>query len=102
MEGGGIVTLSARNVDLGKETPVLKPGKYVRIEVGDTGNGIPPAVLPKIFDPYFTTKAGGRGLGLPSCLSIIQKHDGWIDVRSEVGAGTTFRSTSPQARKNPP
>jgi len=101
MEGGGIVTLSARNVDLGEETPALKPGKYVRIEVGDTGNGIPPAVLPKIFDPYFTTKAGGRGLGLPSCLSIIQKHDGWIDVHSEVGAGTTFSVYLPAAEEKP-
>lgn len=101
MEGGGIVSISARNIDVGEGTPQLKPGKYVRTEVSDTGAGIPPGVLPKIFDPYFTTKPGGRGLGLPSCLSIIKKHEGWIDVRSEVGAGTTFSVYLPAAAETP-
>jgi PAS domain S-box-containing protein len=101
MEGGGIVTLTAKNVDVGEETPLQKSGRYVRIEVSDTGTGIPPAILPKIFDPYFTTKAGGRGLGLPSCLSIVKKHDGWIDVRSEVGTGTTFSVYLPAAEEKP-
>jgi len=101
MEGGGIVTVTAKNVEIGEETPLQKPGKYVRIDVGDTGGGIPPENLPKIFDPYFTTKSGGRGLGLSSCLSIIKKHDGWIDVRSEQGTGTTFSVYLPAAETGP-
>ena len=62
------------------------------IEVEDTGCGIPPDVLPKIFDPFFTTKGQGEGtgLGLSVTLGIIQRHGGDIQVRSQIGKGTTF------------
>jgi len=65
---------------------------YTEIRISDTGKGIPPEVLPKIFDPFFTTKEVGKGtgLGLNMAYNIIQKHEGTIDVESEVGKGTTF------------
>lgn len=63
---------------------------HVVIEVADTGPGIPDDVLPKIFDPLFTTRQIGTGLGLVSCKSIVEKHEGTIEVKTEVGKGTTF------------
>lgn len=65
---------------------------YVEIRISDTGSGMPPNILSKIFDPFFTTKDVGKGtgLGLNMAYNIIQKHQGTIDVESEVGKGTTF------------
>ena len=65
---------------------------YVEIQISDTGEGIPPENLPKIFDPFFTTKDVGKGtgLGLHMVYSIVKRHNGTIDVQSEVGKGTTF------------
>jgi signal transduction histidine kinase len=67
-------------------------GAWVRIDIADTGTGIPPEVLPHIFEPFFTTKpaGSGTGLGLSISQSIIQKMGGEIRVRSELGRGTTF------------
>ena len=72
-------------------------GEHVWLEFSDTGSGIPEAIRQKIFDPFFTTKPVGKGTGLGLSLSygIIQKHNGHIEVRSEVGQGTTFRITLP-------
>jgi signal transduction histidine kinase len=69
----------------------------VWVEVADTGKGIPPEVLPRIFDPFFTTKPVGKGTGLGLSLSygIVQKHNGRIEVKSEVGKGSTFRVILP-------
>ncbi|MEZ6233184.1 MAG: ATP-binding protein [Phycisphaerales bacterium] len=67
----------------------------VVVEVIDTGPGIPPDVLGRIFSPYFTTKAGGTGLGLPMTRRIVEAHGGRIDVHSEVGRGTSFRVALP-------
>jgi len=69
---------------------LLKPGKYIRITVEDHGKGIPKKHLLKIFDPYFTTKTKGSGLGLSICYSIIKKHKGSINVESKLGKGTKF------------
>lgn len=73
-------------------------GDEVWVEVEDTGKGIPPENLTRIFDPFFTTKAIGEGTGLGLALSygIVQKHNGHIEVRSEVGKGTTFRICVPK------
>jgi CheY-like chemotaxis protein len=69
---------------------MLKPGDYIKISVMDQGIGIPEDNLKKIFDPYFTTKDTGIGLGLATCYSIMKHHDGHITVESTPGAGATF------------
>ena len=90
MPEGGVVQLSAENTTVGKEHDTLREGRYVRISVKDAGMGIPEEYLQKIFDPYFTTKQRGSGLGLATSYSIISKHGGFITVDSTIGAGTTF------------
>lgn len=91
MPGGGTLTVKARKSDDG--------GKVI-VNVTDTGIGIPTEVMPRIFDPFFTTKAEGEGtgLGLSVTYGIIKEHNGEIDVKSEVGKGTTFTITLPVAR----
>ncbi len=66
------------------------PARYVKISLHDQGSGIPPAYLAKMFDPYFTTKAKGSGLGLATTYSIIKNHHGHITAKSKLGVGTTF------------
>ncbi|MDH4163465.1 MAG: PAS domain S-box protein [Nitrospirota bacterium] len=91
MPDGGTITVRGENVRLPVSGgPSLPPGDYVRVSVEDHGMGIPAEYLPKIFDPYFTTKQRGSGLGLATSYSIIQKHGGSITVRSVLGRGTTF------------
>ena len=91
MPEGGIITVSAENytVDENDNLP-LKKGNYVKIAITDRGIGIPPENISKIFDPYFSTKEGGSGLGLASSYSIIKNHGGHIGVDSRVGEGSTF------------
>jgi two-component system cell cycle sensor histidine kinase/response regulator CckA len=81
------------------ESPVL-PGDYALISVQDTGSGIPAPILPRIFEPFFTTKDEGRGtgLGLATAKDIVKRHDGWIEVETEVGVGTLFRIFLPLTR----
>ena len=69
---------------------IMEDHDLVKIEVEDSGPGIPDEILPKIFDPLFTTKQEGTGLGLPSCKNIIEQHKGTINVKTKVGKGTTF------------
>jgi len=91
MPEGGIITLGTGNVFLQNgKAGALSPGKYVKITVADQGVGITPENLPKIFDPYFTTKAKGTGLGLATVYAIIKGHGGVIQVESQPGEGTTF------------
>jgi CheY-like chemotaxis protein len=71
--------------------PTLKPGTYVQISLTDHGIGIPAEILPRIFDPFFTTKQKGSGLGLAIVYSILQRHEGCVEVDSEPGKGSTFR-----------
>jgi PAS domain S-box-containing protein len=91
MPGSGIITLRAANVTVAEgEIPMLQAGNYVKISITDTGTGISAEDLPKIFDPYFTTKQEGSGLGLSTVYSIIRKHEGQVTVESKPGIGSTF------------
>jgi signal transduction histidine kinase len=64
--------------------------EYVRVDISDTGSGIPPQILEKIFTPFYTTKAQGTGLGLPICSKLVKLHNGDIFVTSNDVAGTVF------------
>ncbi len=108
MPKGGKLILAADNVELSageaKGIPDARPGAYVMVLVSDTGTGIPPEVLPRIFDAFFTTKAPGKGtgLGLSTIVRIVRNHSGFISVKSEVGVGTTFELYLPRAESLPP
>ncbi len=88
---GGTVTIVANNKYLSDEEAITIPsGKYIEITIKDEGAGISQETLKSIFDPFFSTKQKGNGLGLATCYSIIQKHDGYIEVESEIGKGSSF------------
>ncbi|XEO78678.1 Adaptive-response sensory-kinase SasA [Candidatus Lokiarchaeum ossiferum] len=91
MENGGMITLSTERVTIDKNNYFPIPeGEYALIKIKDTGIGISPEEQKRIFDPYFTTKATGSGLGLTSCYSIIKNHNGYLTFESELNRGTTF------------
>lgn len=91
MPEGGIIRVTAENLKFDQQLALpLGPGRYIKIAVHDQGGGIEKEHLANIFDPYFTTKKEGSGLGLASTYSIIMKHAGHITVESLVGAGSTF------------
>jgi len=94
--GGRLVLSTALTEVVPEALPTVlhaRPGLFACLTVSDTGSGISPDIMPRIFDPFFTTKEVGKGtgLGLPTVFGIVEQHQGWIDVRSEVGRGTTFR-----------
>ncbi len=101
MPRGGIVTITARNLAAGGDLPHGLARDCVAIEVRDTGVGIPTQDLDRIFDPYFTTKEGGSGLGLATSYSIIRNHGGEITVRSEPGKGSVFTILLPASALEP-
>lgn len=106
MPEGGTLTITADNFDVDDSyssmTPDARPGPHVRLQVADTGVGIPSGQLEKIFDPFFTTKPIGKGsgLGLSSVAGIVKSHGGFVEVRSEVGKGTTFDVFLPASVSN--
>jgi two-component system, cell cycle sensor histidine kinase and response regulator CckA len=108
MPGGGELTLAADNVELGPEEakgmPEAAPGRYVMLLVSDTGTGIAPEILPRLFQPFFTTKGPGQGtgLGLSTLARIVRNHGGFVSVKSEVGVGTTFEIYFPRAEAPTP
>ncbi|MBI5381648.1 MAG: PAS domain-containing protein [Opitutae bacterium] len=96
----GRVTLRAAAVNLAEgQMPPLSGGAYVQFEVRDNGSGIKPEHLERIWDPFFTTKKHGTGLGLATVLSVVRKHGGQIGVVSELGVGTAFTVFLPVADK---
>ena len=103
MPRGGTLRFRAKNVVLDERTAATikgaQPGSYLMLEIGDTGTGITPEVMEHIWEPFFTTKAAGQGsgLGLSTVRGIIEKHDGFIDLQTEVGRGTTFRVYLPSS-----
>jgi CheY-like chemotaxis protein len=90
MHEGGTILIKAEDLIVGTSAENLPAGRYIKIAITDQGNGIPDEYLSKIFDPYFTTKQKGSGLGLAVCYSIIKSHRGHIRVESTLGVGTTF------------
>ncbi len=98
MPQGGVLDISLRNETVGAELgQVLTPGRYVLLTTTDHGAGIRSEDLQRIFDPYFTTKKHGSGLGLATAHSIVKKHLGHISAESTPGRGTTFRIWLPAA-----
>ncbi|MEI7556881.1 ATP-binding protein [Candidatus Chlorohelix sp.] len=99
---GGKIEIRGQNLILDEEYGLLLPdGKYIKISVQDWGSGIAPENLSKVFDPYFTTKQSGNGLGLAISYSIIRKHNGLLMVESEQGKGTTFHIYLPALESIP-
>ncbi len=91
MPEGGTVTVSLENLAVRPGAALLlEPGRYVHVAVTDQGVGISPRHLPKIFDPYFTTKQRGSGLGLAVSHSVVERHGGALRAESELGRGSTF------------
>jgi PAS domain S-box-containing protein len=101
MPEGGILRIWMENVDGHAKGYQLKPGRYLKVTVQDQGTGIPTEHLERIFDPYFTTKSGGSGLGLASVHAIIAKHDGALKVESSVGFGTSVSFAIPASDCGP-
>jgi len=102
MPDGGRLYITMENEEItGSAVPGLNTGKFVKITVRDEGSGIDPKHLDRIFDPYFTTKQTGSGLGLATSYSIITKHGGHIGVHSELGKGTTFTIHLPASERAP-
>ena len=93
MPDGGIVRIET--------SPVTGPEEGVRLVVADTGPGIPADVLPRISDPFYTTKTAGTGLGLPLSYNIVREHGGRVEVDSAPGRGTTFIITLPVDQPDP-
>ena len=100
MSGGGVLTLETRDVALDQDYadthPDVKAGPYVLVAVSDTGPGISAEALPHVFEPFFTTRAGGTGLGLATCYGIVKQSGGHLSVYSESGKGTTFKVYLPR------
>jgi PAS domain S-box-containing protein len=100
MPDGGSIIVTAENIVIGRENGFhLSEGRYVKISVKDTGPGILPSVLQQIFDPFFSTKEKGIGLGLTTVYSIVQKHGGTTTVESTPKDGATFHIFLPASKE---
>ncbi len=100
MPEGGTIQIQARNLELEEgNTLSLPAGKYIQVSVEDHGIGIPEKYLNRIFEPYFTTKEKGHGLGLAAAYSIIKNHGGKITVDSRLGSGAIFRFYLPASKQ---
>jgi two-component system cell cycle sensor histidine kinase/response regulator CckA len=103
MPRGGHICITANPVEVSAASARInqdaRSGSFLCIAVSDDGDGIPPDVLPRIFEPFFTTKPVGKGtgLGLATCYGIARQHDGWIEVKSALGLGTTFKILLPMS-----
>jgi two-component system cell cycle sensor histidine kinase/response regulator CckA len=102
MPGGGTIRMAARNADLAwGGAGGLPAGRYVAMEVSDEGVGMPPEIIPRIFDPFFSTKQTGSGLGLATSYSIVKRHGGTILAESERGKGSRFTVYLPASSGEP-
>ncbi len=101
MPEGGEITITARNRDVSPEDNLsLQEGSYVEVAIVDQGTGIKEEHLNRIFDPYFSTKQKGHGLGLATAYSVMKNHDGLLTVNSTLGRGSTFTIYIPATRKS--
>jgi signal transduction histidine kinase/ActR/RegA family two-component response regulator len=97
MPGGGAIRIATSDVELDQMAALqnldARPGRFIRLAVSDSGCGMTPDVLRRIFDPFYTTKEIGKGtgLGLSTVQAIVQQHHGWIEVESRPGHGSTFK-----------
>jgi CheY-like chemotaxis protein len=107
MHKGGTLSVSTALVEVDedyvRQHPDARTGYFVRLSVSDTGHGMDPETLNHIFEPFFTTKEIGKGtgLGLATIYGIVTQHQGWVEVRSAVGIGTTFQVYLPISAKAP-
>ncbi|MBW2704032.1 MAG: response regulator, partial [Deltaproteobacteria bacterium] len=102
MPTGGEIIIEATSAWVGSDDPMpIQEGRYVKISVQDGGTGIPAEHLPRVFEPYFSTKTGGSGLGLAASFSIIKNHDGFIQVDSSEHVDTIFKIYLPVSGKLP-
>ena len=100
MPTGGTIKISAQNVIVEPEDSMpLRDGRHVKISITDQGIGIPEEHLPRIFDPFFSTKDKGSGLGLTTSFTIVNRHDGTIQAESELGFGTIFHIYLPASKE---
>jgi two-component system cell cycle sensor histidine kinase/response regulator CckA len=91
MPHGGTIHVSGRNIEIDAESSTLLPrGRYIKVSITDNGSGIDPAVVGKIFDPYFSTKPAASGLGLSISYSIVKKHGGVLYLENSSSRGSTF------------
>jgi CheY-like chemotaxis protein len=108
MPRGGTLTVMTHFVEIDQgyvhRHPEAKPGNFVCLSVSDTGHGMDAATLARVFEPFFTTKEIGKGtgLGLATVYGIVKQHQGWAEVESQVGQGTTFKVYLPVATKAAP
>jgi signal transduction histidine kinase len=110
MPDGGRLIIQSKNVEIDGDScrhhPHAQPGRYVVLEVSDTGVGMDSATLDRMFEPFFTTKKPGTGLGLTTVYGIVKQHNGFIDVHSEPRSGTTLQvyfpaTTGVPSERNP-
>jgi two-component system cell cycle sensor histidine kinase/response regulator CckA len=105
MPRGGMLRITTNMVHFDEGVvlgnPKARPGNFVCLSVSDNRSGIDPKIINRIFEPFFTTKEIGKGtgLGLATVYGIVKQHEGWIDVESQIGAGTAFRLYFPSTRK---
>jgi len=92
MADGGELIVTAENCVIGdgNENKFLQNGKYVKVILRDTGEGVPEQLQEKIFEPFFTTKSTGQGLGLATCLTILKRHNGWMELENHLEGGAVF------------
>ena len=102
MDHGGELTVTVQNRVVGlSDSRGIADGTYIEIVFTDTGNGIAPDILPRVFEPYFTTKKSGSGIGLATVHSICRQHGGQVSIASEAGKGTTLTVLLPAAKNRP-
>ena len=97
IEGEGWIRIIARGAEVAKNHSDLKPGRYVCLMVEDNGKGMDEETKSRIFEPFFSTKFQGRGLGMAAAYGIVRNHNGWISVDSKLGKGTVAYILLPTA-----